>query len=78
LQYLNGVLGYKVIGPSGNSIFLPAAGDGYGEYWSSTLCEYSTLYGVRYEAYVLSFDKDGYWRNSTKRGERKPIRPVLE
>ena len=39
----NGVNGYKVIGPNGNSIFLPAAGNrdwgdgGTGFYWSSTL-----------------------------------------
>lgn len=43
----NGVNGYKVIGPNGNSIFLPAAGDMYGGaldsagslgyYWSSSL-----------------------------------------
>ena len=43
----NGVKGYKVVGPNGNSIFLPAAGymlDGtpssagsYGYYWSSSL-----------------------------------------
>ncbi len=42
----NGVKGYKVTGPNGNSIFLPAAGyrdgtsldddDGFGFYWSST------------------------------------------
>ena len=40
----NGVKGYKVTGPNGNSIFLPAAGDDwmsssvgkYGYYWSST------------------------------------------
>ena len=45
-----GVSGYKVTGPNGNSIFLPAAGyksgayplnDGYwGYYWSSTLTDY--------------------------------------
>ena len=43
---LNGVYGYQVTGPNGNSIFLPAAGDRYdsevykcslGYYWSSTL-----------------------------------------
>lgn len=44
---LNGVGGYKVIGPNGNSIFLPAAGLGFngsfsnvgtdGYYWSSSL-----------------------------------------
>jgi hypothetical protein len=44
---LNGVKGYKVIGPNGNSIFLPAASFRYatdiddrgdnGNYWSSSL-----------------------------------------
>ena len=44
---INGVNGYKVIGPNGNSIFLPAAGGRYstgtsnvgvrGNYWSSSL-----------------------------------------
>ena len=43
----NGVNGYKVTGPNGNSIFLPAAGylyegtldsaGSYGYYWSSSL-----------------------------------------
>ena len=58
---LNGVNGYKVIGPNGNSIFLPAAGyryDGtfddvgsYGYYWSGSLvvpytnCAYDVDYG---------------------------------
>ncbi len=45
----NGISGYKVIGPNGNSIFLSAGGvclgsemrhvDSYGNYWTSTLCE---------------------------------------
>ena len=45
----NGTPGYKVTGPNGNSIFLPAAGDRYGSYlnnpgssgyyWSSSLIE---------------------------------------
>jgi uncharacterized protein (TIGR02145 family) len=54
--------GYKVVGPNGNSIYLPAAGyrycDGgvdrvgsYGNYWSST------PYGSDY-AYHLYFDSD--------------------
>jgi len=44
---VNGVNGYKVIGTNGNSIFLPAAGNGgadaedfrgmFGSYWSATL-----------------------------------------
>ena len=44
----NGVKGYKVTGPNGNSIFLPAAGYRYytdfiggGSYWSSSLGDYS-------------------------------------
>lgn len=48
----NGTRGYKVTGPNGNSIFLPAAGyryhsdftnvGSYGYYWSSSLCENGT------------------------------------
>ncbi len=47
----NGVKGYKVTGPNGNSIFLPAAGymnegtlyyaGSYGRYWSSSLNAYN-------------------------------------
>lgn len=77
-QYQNGVKGYKVNGPSGNSIFLPAANDGYGEYWSSTLNEIKTLYGVLYEAGGLCFYKDDYFQSSSSRGERLAIRPVLD
>lgn len=66
---LNGVNGYKVIGPNGNSIFLPAAGGRYGRgqmynegvlgyYWSST--EYNPFwayYLVSYSSIVyMSYD----------------------
>lgn len=54
---LNGVNGYKVIGPNGNSIFLPAAGYMYagtlsragshGYYWSSSLYTDSPNYAYR-------------------------------
>ena len=79
----SGVNGYKVTGPNGNSIFLPAAGycDGSsrncvgegGYYWSSTPNE-----GYAYGAYYLSFysgglNVDWYFRN---RG--RTIRPVSE
>ncbi|MBR2416136.1 MAG: hypothetical protein IKB11_05220, partial [Bacteroidaceae bacterium] len=47
---LNGVNGYRVTGPNGNNIFLPAAGyrlgtgvydqGSYGDYWSSLLDSY--------------------------------------
>ena len=60
----NGVNGYKVTGPSGNSIFMPAAGtrwsDGidnensFGGYWSSSL--YPRINGC---AYLLLFRYDG-------------------
>lgn len=58
----DGVKGYKVTGPNGNSIFVPMAGscDGssrystgkIGYFWSSTYYGHST-------AYYLSFGKDG-------------------
>ncbi len=82
----NGVKGYKVTGPNGKSIFLPAAGslsgaslggDGYfGYYWSSTpnhTCYY-------YHAYDLHFD-DGsklvYWNNGY-RFDGLTVRPISE
>ena len=69
---LNGVNGYEVTGPNGNSIFLPAAGyrygtevDGrgdYGYYWSSS------LYGNGSDfAYYLGFyDSSYYWGNGSR------------
>ena len=62
---LDGVTGYKVIGPNGNSIFLPAAGNRYesslnyvgedGRFWSSTPIESGAQ-----PAYGLGFDSGGY------------------
>ena len=65
----NGVNGYKVVGPNGNSIFLPAAGyiDGsslsdassFGDYWSSSLYTSSPYYAYDmyfYSGYVSSFN----------------------
>ncbi|MDE6013021.1 MAG: DUF1566 domain-containing protein [Prevotella sp.] len=75
--------GYKVTGPNGKSIFLPAAGlcggsslcragdSGYS--WSSTPLEYSTQ-----DAYNLSFYSSGHrvpWYN---RGIGQSVRPVSE
>ncbi len=82
---LNGVNGYRVVGPNGNSIFLPAAGyrvgkglsyvgsDGY--YWSSSLGSYPTV------AYLLYFYSDDYdWdsdvRYSLFRNSGASVRPV--
>ncbi|MBE6307686.1 MAG: DUF1566 domain-containing protein [Bacteroidales bacterium] len=74
---LNGVEGYRVTGPNGNSIFLPAAGyrggtggtSGY--YWSSSLCSSRSYY-----AYYLYF-YSGYfeWYND-KRSFGYSVRPV--
>lgn len=76
--------GYKVTGPNGNSIFLPAAGyrDGtdfynrgsHGLYWSATLYEdYSR------DAYHLYFyDGDSYWNAYWRRYLGHTVRPVTE
>lgn len=52
----NGVTGYKVIGPNGNSIFLPGEELGDGElvarcigFWSSTLYNYNNIKNLAYE-----------------------------
>ena len=87
-QYLNGVKGYKVTGPSGNSIFLPPAGEmhwgnkedfgKYGCYWGSTASEYKDIYGkLRYEGATLSFYDEDYSQGSDFRYYGKSVRPVL-
>ena len=79
----NGVNGYKVTGPNGNSIFLPAAGyrDGtsldyegsYGFYWSSTPHEGNSDYA--YDLYFV----DGYYAYHIRsRYSGLSVRPVLE
>ncbi|MCQ2233188.1 MAG: fibrobacter succinogenes major paralogous domain-containing protein [Paludibacteraceae bacterium] len=81
---MNGVKGYKVTGPSGKSIFLPAAGYHYGYgsvshsvgshgfYWSSTALDDSGY------ACGLYFYSDGYdWYGNT-RGHGHSVRPVSE
>jgi hypothetical protein len=80
----NGVKGYKVEGPNGNSIFLPAAGyrDGSslyragsrGDYWSSTPHEY---FGD-YNAYSLLFDSSGTGSGSYYCYIGLSVRPILE
>ena len=79
----NGVKGYKVTGPNGNSIFLPAAGNrndassfvddagSYGDYWSSTPDDY-VAYDLRFnssEHYVSHYHSCFYGQS---------VRPVLE
>ena len=76
--------GYKVTGPNGNSIFLPAAGyrDGtdriyvgvYGIYWSSTLSSSSSN-----DARRLDFDCSYHSTNfSDRRRYGRSVRPVTE
>lgn len=80
---LNGVEGYKVKGPSGNSIFLPAAGyrheedldfDGiYGQFWSSSL---DTTYST--DACGFYFFSEGFDGNSDSRCYGLSVRPVCK
>ena len=79
----NNVNGYKVTGPNGNSIFLPAAGSRYGteldfrgyygHYWSGSLGESNQSY-----AYYLSFvsgDRNVY---DYYREDGRTVRPVCD
>ena len=79
----NGVKGYKVTGPNGNSIFLPAAGyrsgsslyyagsDGY--YLSST--PYESISDFVYYLYFSSAKRNMYYLS---RYDGRSVRPVLE
>jgi hypothetical protein len=77
----NGKRGYRVRGPNGNSIFLPAAGckffgglfqiGSYGSYWS---CSINT--SNSHNAWVLEFDSDFYKTSFNDRSYGQTIRPV--
>ena len=79
----NGVNGYTVTGPNGNSIFLPAAGcrydssllsvGSYGDYWSSSLDTNSPYY-----AYYLSFFSDYVGWGNDNRCCGRSVRPVCQ
>ncbi|MBO7316887.1 MAG: DUF1566 domain-containing protein [Paludibacteraceae bacterium] len=80
---LNGVNGYNVEGPNGNSIFLPAAGyrsysdlygaGSYGNYWSGSLYTNNSGY-----AYNLYFYSDGaYWDDGSDRYFGRSVRGVF-
>ncbi len=76
---MNGHRGYKVTGPNGNSIFLPAAGYRYkmslysdgerGNYWS---------YECYYNAYSLNFGESSIDRLQCDMGVGRSVRPVSE
>ena len=79
----NSVKGYKVTGPSGASIFFPAAGYRYGSslsnagsvgyYWSSTPSEYYDG-----SAYYLLFGSDFHSMYYDRRIDGQSVRPVIE
>ncbi len=78
-----GVNGYRVTGPNGNSIFLPAAGyrtdtgvynrGVYGRYWSSSLSGNDSDLAVYFD-----FDVLGYELLNTTRISARSVRPVSE
>ena len=80
---MQGVHGVTVIGPNGNSIFLPAAGcyngkalnnrDKYGHYWCSTLDD-DAVYSVHY----LYFGSDYYECSWDTRFYGHSVRPVVD
>ena len=79
----NGVNGYNVTGPNGNSIFLPAAGSSYGTekydielcggYWSSSLYSDNS-----YSALSLNFYNGCYDKGYVNRCHGRIVRPVSE
>ena len=75
--------GYRVTGPNGRSIFLPAAGSRLGsssyyvgsdgDYWSSSLyTDYPNL------AWRMYFDSGDYYMYSSNRSRGLSVRPVTE
>ena len=79
----NGVNGYKVTGPNGNSIFLPAAGSRYGteayNRGSVGFCWSSSLYSnYSYDAYYLYFHSSNYDWDYGSRCCGYSVRPVSE
>ena len=68
---LNDVNGYKVVGPNGNSIFMPTTSGSYGYYWSRTL---DTDYP--YYAWSLYFYSDYVGTSYNYRYYGLSVRPV--
>ena len=79
----NGVDGQKVTGPSGKSIFLPAAGYNIGDevygggsegfYWSSSLNTTGSVYSAWS---VVFFDSDHVYRDASNRYQGMSVRAV--
>ena len=78
----NGTYGYRVTGPNGNSIFLPAASyrygsnlspaGSYGSYWSSSLYK-----SYPYSAFELYFVSGSFGASSEDRYYGLPVRAVV-
>lgn len=77
---INGVLGYKITGANGNSIFIPTAGGmsfsdtpervgEYGYYWTSELLNAS-------EVNILKFNSAGIWIRERSMGLGATVRAV--
>ena len=77
---LNRVNGYKVIGPNGNSIFLPAVGfeNGSSLNFAGALGSYlsSSLYTTSYRIYYVYFSSNGMDCFGCYRSNGNSIRPV--
>lgn len=76
----NGTKGYKVTGPNGNSIFLPAAGWRYDSNLIGEFCDYwsSSLYESKsYNAWYLNFYLRQPRANYGSRGCGVPVRAVV-
>lgn len=76
----NGVKGYEVTGPNGNSIFLPAAGyikDGSLEYFGTNGNYWSGTPSGEYKASYISYQKTDYReRRVLEKDRARSIRPV--
>lgn len=76
----NGVNGYRVIGPNGNSIFLPAAGTFNSEhnecgcYWTGSFSDED----CHWDAMCLQFDESYHYSNYAQPDEGLVIRPVTK
>ena len=79
---INGVNGYKVVGPNGNSIFLPAAGTSNSEhnecgcYWTGSFSDED----CHWDALCLKFNDDefGHYSTYSHPYEGLTIRPVTD
>jgi hypothetical protein len=82
---LNGVSGYRITGPSGNSIFIPITGYRYGTayngsdvigyFWSRDLI----MGNEARTAYHMNYVSEGFnWSASLARSAGLPVRPVCE